>query len=1228
MKTAMSNYGRKKVFFYVLIAWIIPAIGADEKQSVFNLAEHFFNDSLYISAADRYQTYIDLSHNSLKQNPENCPTAYYKIALCYFRTSNFSRAAAAFEEFVQLFPQDRNAVDALLQAGNAYKSLADYKNASESFFRVWGRGQGKLFAQNALFESAVCAEKDGDNERAAMLYDRYVSKFSGKEKSPEASLSLVKALIRQKDFTKASTVLAKTEKQWSADGQLFVRALFYKAKLAHMLQKNENALRFYSALMNQALDFPEKEQALTDYAVLLKDLRDYKTLSVVYKKLSELYLKKPSVSLSRDFIASWAECAAFAGYFEDAEKLYQEMLLNFPDSARSGGILLKIAQCQVSRKDVTKAIETLQDVAKGDYGQEFRAQATLTLGDMYYEQGLYPNALSAYRSYCAFPEVADGDRVLFKIAKTYQDKGRFSAALQEFDRFLQRYPQSAYYNQAAYARAECSEALMDYQTALSYYDFVVQSNAPSEIIDKAKRRSGYLKKFRGNNLASAMENIASLLQGISDSLPAYERLLSVAALYENTLDNFAKARDMYEQIARCIPQPPDSILTRAIFSRARVNEKIYQKALIERDSLEAAQAKSRALVLYQDVARRTRYPTMADDAAFHLLMLGPPEISDYERYIIKNPESRHLIDVLFLTGAYYEKKAGEANEALNSGALARAAYARIVHAPASVGHGAEVAGAYLGLVRTYVSAEKLDSARSIADEFLRRYADSTCVIEGQFLSGIIEKKRGNYPGAVEVFRKIISRYPFSPLAQRSRYEMASAQFAAGKTQEALRSFRLYVQNYPGSDYYNEARLGIAQCLRRLGKNDEACQLLSELVKEKCGSVCMGGVYCELANCAKNKGDVYGAVEHLTKALALDSFPDKGAACASMGTIYFENAMYPDAARAFDRALQYAHGGADSITALTGVMNALVMDGQEKKAEKAVSFFKTRFGEHHPGLAEVVYHEGLRFLVEKDYDKALNSFKYLDEKFAASSRADDAAYQIGICYYYNGKQEKALEVFNDFITRYPESEFVPMAYFKIGMMHHDRGDFAQAAQLFEKVVPCSLADGTTRFRAAYNAAIDYQKTGAWLDAARLYQTIVDSFPQEVSPSSTYLKIGFCCIQGAHIEDAMKKLQKAGASNPAPQEKPEILYWMATCYAKLGDLRKAVSEYLKVPAQFENVGQWAVTSEFEAARICERLGDYAKALGLYKKIVLADGENGEIGKEALSQISRLNIQTKEN
>jgi tetratricopeptide (TPR) repeat protein len=278
------------------------------------------------------------------------------------------------------------------------------------------------------------------------------------------------------------------------------------------------------------------------------------------------------------------------------------------------------------------------------------------------------------------------------------------------------------------------------------------------------------------------------------------------------------------------------------------------------------------------------------------------------------------------------------------------------------------------------------------------------------------------------------------------------------------------------------------------------------------------------------------------------------------------------------------------------------------------------------MAVIAYSKGLRRVVEKDYDKAIGIFKFVSEKFQGALCAEDAAYQVGLCYYYKGKNEKALAVFNEFLARYPESRFVPTAYFKIGMICHDRGDFIQAAQLFERTFGAARADPKTRFRAAYNAALDYQKAFSWLEAARMYRTIVETFPQEVSVSSTYLKIAFCFIQGARFEDAVKQLQKAGSCSPTLLEKPEILYWTAICFEKLGDDQKAIAEFLKVPVFYAKTGEWAVTSQFEAARLYERAGEPKKALDLYKKIVLADA--GEIGKEATAHIARLSIMTKEN
>ena len=43
---------------------------------------------------------------------------------------------------------------------------------------------------------------------------------------------------------------------------------------------------------------------------------------------------------------------------------------------------------------------------------------------------------------------------------------------------------------------------------------------------------------------------------------------------------------------------------------------------------------------------------------------------------------------------------------------------------------------------------------------------------------------------------VLYRYPFSIFAERSRYELASAEYRTGKIFDALSNYRLYQENYP------------------------------------------------------------------------------------------------------------------------------------------------------------------------------------------------------------------------------------------------------------------------------------------------------------------------------------------------------------------------------------------------------------------------------------------------
>jgi tetratricopeptide (TPR) repeat protein len=193
-----------------------------------------------------------------------------------------------------------------------------------------------------------------------------------------------------------------------------------------------------------------------------------------------------------------------------------------------------------------------------------------------------------------------------------------------------------------------------------------------------------------------------------------------------------------------------------------------------------------------------------------------------------------------------------------------------------------------------------------------------------------------------------------------------------------------------------------------------------------------------------------------------------------------------------------------------------------------------------------------------------------------------------------------------------------------MIFHGQNDFIRAAEYFSRVINEKTVDSMTRLHAANNAAVAYQKTSSWLDAARMYTLIINEYPDQIHLSSYHLKCGFCFVQASRNEEALAHFNEANI-DPNKEDKPEIIYWIATCYSKMGDHTKAIAEYLKVPYLYSGIGKWGVTAEFEAARLYERQGEYDKAVTLYKKIIRSDGEQGRFGKNALARIQQLNLLT---
>lgn len=1211
----MKKIGYRSVYLILLIAALTQAAPADESLSVFKLGGRFFKDSLYNLALEQYRKYL-----TLPRQPEYDPAAYFHIATCEYKLGNMREAAAGFDEYVRLFPGDDNIMDALFLAGKAFAAVGEHKQASERFYLVWSRFVGSARAQTALYESAVNAARADNPERAIELYDLYLRRFPKDERSKQVSLALAGLYTARKDFAAAAQVLEKGRKLWPNDKQYIRRLLYRKALLARRMQRTEDAAESFAAMMDMGgVAFEELDHALEEYASFLMETRQYGKALDVFAELERSASKQGS-RLGASHLLDWAESARRAKRFERAEELYTTLLKYHADSINAPRVRYHVAECRIGKGDFAGAIETLQKLALEDSLQEYGARAILKIGDLYYGKDLYVPAIAAYRRYLQLPSPRNADAILFRIGVIYQDKfSQYGSAAREFEELLKRYPTSPFAQRALFRVAQCLEELGDFQAALRNYRYLTEADGDDGGVGaRARERIDYLETHRIRDAEGAVYELAELIEVPRDAMPEYERLWRLAVIYQRKLKDYDRAISTFESILKLDPPAPDSIQAAATYVTALCYERLSEKARIERSSQLAAHAQERARALYGAVIEKYSGSRYNDDAAFRLMMIGMPGIDEYENFIAAYPKSRHVPEVLYSIAQHYEqtdadgvRKAVEAYQAI-TGRFPSSSYAP---------------RALLGMGRCYLRVGQPDSTEQVVAELFKRFDQPEWKPEGLYLRGTVERSRGRYREAIETFRNLLYQFPFSGLAGRARYELAEAQLAVGEIFEALSNFRVYAQSYPEGGSVLAAKLGIGICLARMGKTEEAQALLTELMSRDLDEAMEGRAAYVLASIAEGEGDIYRALELYKKVLGRSAFGNKAEVYGHVANLYFQNRIYDEAADAYGRALDAAGTNEDSARYLQGRINAMVMGGKGRNADKLIAQYKELYGDDGEGFADIVYHEGLHLINAKEYEKAANRFKYVLGKHATGERADDAAYQLALAHFYEGDKESAFNLFMGFTTKYPKSDLVPYAAFKIAMIYHEREEYGRAAEHFASVVDHKAADAKTRFRAASNAALDYQKTLAWGDAARMYRRILDEFPTEVPASAAHLKIGFCLVQASRFEEAIKHFEEAN-KNPAAEEKPEILYWLGLCYAKTGEYQKALTELLKVPYLYSGEGKWGVTAEFEAARIYERRGEYERAKSLYRKIVRTDGETGQFGRAAnkrLQQLSNLVLES---
>lgn len=177
-----------------------------------------------------------------------------------------------------------------------------------------------------------------------------------------------------------------------------------------------------------------------------------------------------------------------------AQQAYQQFLKAAPDSSQRGEALRRLADITLEDGSTTEEMPAVTSDA-GATGDAANAATAIHL----YEQVL-----------AVTPNAADNDRVLYQLARAYEQSGRLPETLRTLERLETKYPASPYRAEAQFRRGEILFVQQHYVEAQKAYQAVLDAGVTGQFYPRALYKRGWAS-FKQSDADGALDSFLAFL---------------------------------------------------------------------------------------------------------------------------------------------------------------------------------------------------------------------------------------------------------------------------------------------------------------------------------------------------------------------------------------------------------------------------------------------------------------------------------------------------------------------------------------------------------------------------------------------------------------------------------------------------------------------------------------------------------------------------------------------
>ena len=419
-----------------------------------------------------------------------------------------------------------------------------------------------------------------------------------------------------------------------------------------------------------------------------------------------------------------------------------------------------------------------------------------------------------------------------------------------------------------------------------------------------------------------------------------------------------------------------------------------------------------------------------------------------------------------------------------------------------------VASASLRPMAQQLLQDRTPTAYAGVEAYARRHAKEDAGALAWLVVGYARTLDHDYGKAIDPFNR--AKAGASELGDYVAYHLGDAYLKTAHNAEALSTLADFSKNFPDSLLIRDAHLVYANALLEEGRAQEAAALLEkdrapvrgdvELAvgrayeaageKEKAASA-LRNVYFNLPN--SFEADVAGT--ELRKLGISGSLAER----RTRADLLFKARHYSDAAHdyhdlveevspanrpevqlALAGALEKSGSSHDARKILTsmGAQNGdaeaerlYLLSETERSTSDEEAVQRTlnelrQFGPASPWLEQALFSAGNMYLLKRDYDRAIDCFRELQQRFPNGGRAPYAHWKASWLAFRQGRTDEARQGFENQIALYPDSAEIPAALYWRARLAEEDGNPAMARAFYQKL--------TDRFRNYYYAEFGRQR----------------------------------------------------------------------------------------------------------------------------------------------------------